>query len=140
MMTGVSPFRFVMLLSLVLVGVSLGCVRRTVTITTAPEGATVILNDEEIGTSPVNTDFTWYGDYDVIIRKDGYKTLQTHHQLKQPWYEYPPIDFVAEALLPTTIHDQRAMHFELEPAQPLARDALIEQAGEFRQRALFTEE
>jgi hypothetical protein len=59
-----------LLLGAVLV-VDTGCVRRRVTITTAPEGASVILNDEEIGTSPVTVDFIWYGDYDVIVRRPG---------------------------------------------------------------------
>ena len=49
-----------------------GCVRRTLMVRTEPEGARVFLNDYEVGTSPVSVDFTWYGDYDVIVRKDGY--------------------------------------------------------------------
>ena len=52
-----------------------GCVRRTIRITTEPPHALVYLNDQEIGRSAVTTDFIWYGDYDVIVRKEGYKTL-----------------------------------------------------------------
>ncbi|MCP4263659.1 MAG: PEGA domain-containing protein, partial [Planctomycetes bacterium] len=40
-----------------------GCVERKLTINTEPQGALVILNDEEIGTSPVTVSFEWYGDY-----------------------------------------------------------------------------
>jgi hypothetical protein len=36
-----------------------GCVERELTINTKPEGALVILNDEEIGTSPVTVSFNW---------------------------------------------------------------------------------
>src|SRR5437016_11722038 len=39
-----------------------GCVRRTVTVRTDPQGAAVVLNDQHIGTSPVSVDFTWYGE------------------------------------------------------------------------------
>lgn len=119
---------------------SLGCVRRTVTINTVPQGARVILNDEEIGTSPIKVDFLWYGDYDVILRKDGYETLKTHQKLNPPWYQVPPFDFFAEILTPATLHDQQQMSFALEPAQSVDKAELIQKAGEVRERALFTED
>ena len=70
-----------------------GCVRRTVTIHSEPAGALVWLNDEEVGRTPVTTDFLWYGDYDVVVRKDGYQTLVTHAVIPQPWYQWPVLDF-----------------------------------------------
>jgi hypothetical protein len=105
-----------------------------------PQGARVILNDEEIGTSPVKVDFLWYGDYDVILRKDGYETLKTHQKLNAPWYQVPPFDFFAEILTPVTLHDQQQMSFALEPAQPVDKAELIQKAGEVRERALFSED
>ena len=48
-----------------------GCVERELTINTNPSGAVVLLNDEEIGVSPVTVPFNWYGDYNVTIRKQG---------------------------------------------------------------------
>src|SRR5262245_37221759 len=86
-----------------------GCIERTVTIRTEPEDALVYLNDDEVGRSPVTVPFTWYGDYDVIIRKEGYDTLKTHHRLETPWYDLPGIDLFTETLLPFTIHDRREM-------------------------------
>ncbi|GMU24615.1 MAG: hypothetical protein AMXMBFR13_46890 [Phycisphaerae bacterium] len=114
-----------------------GCVRRTVTINTDPQGAVVTLNDEVVGTSPVSVDFTWYGDYDVILRKEGYETLKTHYRLDAPWYQIPPIDFVAETLVPVTIHDQHELSFALEPEKPIDREALIKDATTIRDRALY---
>lgn len=125
---------------LVAVGASSGCVRRTLTIKTAPEGARVTLNDDEVGTSPVTVPFTWYGDLDVIIHMEGYKTLHTHHKVVRPWYQYPPVDLIAEAFVPFTIRDEHEAAFELEPAEPIARDKLLEQAHDLRERALYTEE
>jgi len=134
-------FRRLPLVALIAAGsLGTGCVRRTVTIRTAPEGATVILNDDEVGTSPVTVPFTWYGDYDVILRMDGYKTLHTHHRVSRPWYQYPPIDLIAEAFVPFTIHDEHQAFFELEPAEAIARDDLLERAYELRDRALFGED
>ena len=120
---------------------SAGCVRRTVTINTVPEGARVTLNDRQVGTSPVSVDFTFYGDYSVIIEKDGYETLTTHQVVPRPWYQYPPVDFVAEALMPFTIHDQHAFEFELEPEKPpIPREELLDRATGFRDEALYGEE
>ena len=117
-----------------------GCVRRTVTISTAPEGARIILNDEEVGTSPVSVDFTWYGDYDVIVRHEGYETLHTHKRLDAPWYQIPPIDLFAEAFVPFTIHDRHEMFFELELRKPVDRTQLVKDADDIRDRTLYGEE
>ena len=114
-----------------------GCVRRTITINTAPQGAHITLNDDEIGTTPISVDFTWYGDYDVIVRKKGHQTLHTHQKINAPWYQVPPIDLFAEAFVPFTIHDRHEMFFQLEPKQEIDRDALLGDAIEFRDRTLF---
>lgn len=109
-----------------------GCVRRTLTITTEPSQALVYLNDQEIGRSEVTVDFTWYGDYDVIIRKEGYKTLTTNHRLKAPWYQVIPLDFFAEVLWPGQIVDARSAHFVLEPAEEPQPEELVDRAKAMR--------
>lgn len=115
---------------------SAGCVRRSLTIQTEPAGALVYLNDEEVGQSPVTTDFTWYGDYDLIVRLDGYETLSTHFVVKRPWYQAPPIDFFAEVLWPRHIVDKHHFQFDLTPATPPDRAELVDRANAFRERAL----
>ncbi len=115
-----------------------GCVERTVRITTRPSGALVTINDEEIGVSPTKSNFTWYGDYDIIIRKPGYKTLKTHYQLNAPWYQVPPIDLISETMVPTVIHDDRELPtFVLEPAEPPTTQQVLERAQELRERTLY---
>ena len=111
------------------------CVRRTIKITTEPPNARVFLNDQEIGRSEVTTDFLWYGDYDVTIRKEGFQTLQTNWTLKPPWYQWIPIDFFTEALWPGQIHDQRERHFVLEPAQNPTSEELLQRAAQAREQA-----
>ena len=113
------------------------CVRRTITIQTEPQGALVFLNDEEIGASPVSTDFTWYGDYDVVLRKEGYDTLHTHLLVKAPWYQYPPIDFFFDVLWPIEIHDRRDAVFVLTPWNAPDHDEVVRRALALRDRALF---
>ncbi len=113
-----------------------GCVERTVTINSQPEGATVFLNDQEVGRTPVKVPFTWYGDYDIILRKDGYETLKTHCQLEAPWYQYPFIDLFAECLIPMTLRDEHILEpFVLAPFNAPTREGLLYRADEMRLQA-----
>ena len=117
-----------------------GCVRRTLTVRTEPEGAAVWINNEQAGKSPASVDFTWYGDYDIACRKKGYEPLWTHHRINAPWYQLPGIDFFAEVLTPWTYEDHHVVQFELETEELPSRVDLIERAQEMRERALFAEE
>ncbi len=116
----------------ILLCVSFGCVERTVTINTEPKGAIVWLNDKEVGRTPVKVPFEWYGDYEVIIRKQGYEPLKTHKKLIRPWYEYIPIDLFAEVFTPAVIHDNHFWEFQLETAKPVNEKELLKRALEFR--------
>lgn len=112
------------------------CVRRTMTITTEPKGAIVYLNDREIGRSDVTIDFTWYGDYEITLRKEGYQTLNTHWDVRAPWYQIPPLDFFAEILWPGKIVDARSNHFVLEPLLEPSPHELQTRAFDLRNQAL----
>jgi len=105
-----------------------GCVERRLTINTEPQGAIVVLNDEEIGTSPVTVNFQWYGDYNIRISKEGYETLKTHRRLKGPWYDYFPFDFFAGVLNPKRIVNSYEWTFNLAGQKQPAREDLIKNA------------
>lgn len=109
-----------------------GCVQRTLTITTRPSGALVMLNDQEVGRTPVTANFEWYGDYDVICRLAEYETLKTHTRVDAPWYEWPPFDFVAEVLWPWAVHDRHYREFTLTPKEYPTPEALLERADALR--------
>jgi hypothetical protein len=105
-----------------------GCVERELTVNTNPQGALVALNDEEIGESPVTVSFEWYGDYNVRITKEAFETLQTHRELKGPWYDRFPFDFFAEILSSKRIVDSYEWTFDLEPRKEVNRQELIQKA------------
>jgi hypothetical protein len=111
-----------------------GCVERRLTINTEPQGAIVVLNDEEIGTSPVTTSFEWYGDYNVRISKEGFETLKTHRELKRPWYDYFPFDFFAQIVNPKRIVDSYQWSFTLAPQTQPDRDELIRDAQKLKKQ------
>ena len=106
---------------LVLIGLltSGGCVRRTLTVTSNPPGALVYLNGLEVGRTPLTSEFTWYGTYDVELRKEGYETLKTQGKVIAPWWQFVPIDLFAE-LLP--LHDQRQLSYAMKPTSAAAVD------------------
>jgi hypothetical protein len=106
----------VLLLSLLLAG----CVRRTLTVKSDPPGALVHLNGVEVGRTPMTSDFTWYGTYDVVLRKEGYETLKTRGKVIAPWWQWVPIDLFAE-LLP--LHDKRALSYTMKPYTEAAIDS-----------------
>jgi hypothetical protein len=114
-----------------------GCVERTMKIQTDPPGALVVVNDEEVGVSPVKFSFLWYGDYDLILRKRGYETLKTHCRVDPPWYQIPPIDLIAETMIIGTLHDDHVLPtYVLDQAETPTAEEVIDRAVELRERAL----
>ena len=111
-----------------------GCVERKLTINTEPQGATVTLNDEEIGQSPVTVSFNWYGDYNVRISKEGYETLKTHRALKGPWYDNFPFDFFAQVINSKRTVDSYEWTFKLEEMQQPSREKLLQNAEELKKQ------
>jgi hypothetical protein len=109
-----------------------GCVERRLTINTEPQGAMVVLNDQEIGTSPVTVSFNWYGDYWVRLSKNGYEALDTHRKLKAPLHDHFPFDFIAEIVYPGQIVDAYEWTFALTPQEYPTRDQLIENGASLR--------
>jgi hypothetical protein len=104
-----------MLLLAVPVGLT-GCVERRYTIRTNPPGALVIVNDEEIGPSPVSAPFTYYGDRSITFMLDGYKTQTVVQPIKAPWYDNYLTEFFTENVIPYTFRDEREFTYDLQPS------------------------
>jgi hypothetical protein len=112
----------------VFTGVFQGCVERILTIHSEPSGAVVWLNGEEAGVTPIETTFTWYGTYEVVVRKEGYQPVRTSQQLPAPVYQWPVFDLVAEYLLPITFVDDPNWVFALEPIEDVDPNGLQQRA------------
>ena len=132
-----SPFRGLgrsawLALATVLCLLNLGCVHRRLTIRTNPPGALVYIDDYEIGTTPVSTSFTYYGTRKIRLVKDGYETITVLQKIPAPWYQYFPLDFVSENLVPVDIRDERALDFQLVPQRIVPTELLLERAENLR--------
>ena len=112
-------------------GILSGCVEREWTIRSEPEGAVVYVSNVEVGRTPVTIDFTWYGDYEVTLRKDGYETLNTSVKLDPPWFEWIGVDFFSE-IAPWTYYDRRETLHLLEKRKALKENEIIERAKEMQ--------
>ncbi len=73
-------------------------VERRITITSEPTGAHVILNDTDVGYTPLEVDFTWFGAYEVRASMPGYALIHETRTISAPLHEQPGIDILAAAL------------------------------------------
>jgi len=116
------------------IGLSGGCVRRTLSITSDPAGAMVTLNDREVGRTPVEVDFTYYGAYDVRLVKDGFEPYVGSAEAKAPLWDTVPMDLFSE-LTPADLHSRVEWHFMLAPTQG---EGMLQRAEQMR-RAVESE-
>lgn len=134
------------------------------------EGAPVWVDEEYVGLTPVSYRFSHYGRRRIRVgpirevaeqetsagpdTPDGpvppdetgrvvYGETERIVPIKPPWYEWFPIDFVSEVLIPFKIVDRHEVTFALRPvaadAMPTGQEAarqLIEEAEVFRKKAL----
>jgi len=125
------------ILTVALAGACLsGCVERRLKITSDPPGALVYLANDEVGRTPLTVPFTWYGDYEVILRLEGHEAKITHTNITPPIYDIPPWDLISQAFVPWTYHYSVSRHYELTPLVPPTEAELIERAMALRERNL----
>lgn len=128
--------RRVVLLVMCLSLLSTGCVQRRMTIRSNPPGALVYIDDYYIGTTPVSTDFIYYGKRKIRLVKDGYETLNVpKYSIPPPWYQVFPLDFVSENVVPWEIRDERMLDFQLAPQVVVPQDQLLGRADQLRSQS-----
>jgi len=109
-----------------------GCVQRRMTVRSEPPGALVYVDDYQIGTTPVSTDFIYYGTRKIRLVKDGYETLTVRQPFPIPWYEIFPLDFVTENLWPWEIRDERVVDLAMTPAASTPPESVVARAEQAR--------
>ncbi len=117
-------------------GLLAGCVEQRYVVTTDPPGAVVVRNGQPLGQSPVDDHFVYYGNYHFTIILDGYETLQVDQDVTTPWYEYFPLDFFSENIIPWKVRDVRRFHYKLEPRRMVNTTELLKQAENLRNRGI----
>ena len=110
--------------------VGCGTQSRRIVVTSDPSGARVHLNDIDVGVTPVEVDFTYFGVYEVHLAKDGFEPVVEAREAEAPMHEWPGFDLVAMAL-PGDEVTEIAGHFVLEEERE-DRAGLVERAREVR--------
>jgi hypothetical protein len=107
-----------------------GCVRRTIEISTTPEGALVWVNGREVGRTPLSVDFTHYGTYDLMIKKKGWEPIIDAKTTPVPILDSAGLDLIVE-ILPVDVHHVVKWHIDMERRDG-SRRALLKRANELR--------
>jgi len=98
-------------------------------------GATVYLDNKDIGRIPFTTNFDHYGKREFRIVKPGHETKTELVQVSAPWYQWVGIDFVAEVLLPGKLTDHKYYEFNLQPERVVQGSEIVSRAKQLQQTA-----
>jgi hypothetical protein len=90
-----------------------GCVERTLRIRSEPPGLEVTMNGRPQGTTPIDVPFSFYGTVRLEtpatdLDEDGWPEVRRSValvELTEPWYQWFPLDFFSDNLLPWTVRD-----------------------------------
>ncbi len=97
-------------------------------------GALAIVNDEEIGPTPVSRNFTYYGTRKVTLIADGYQTQTFLQPVRRPWYDNYLTEFFSENLVPWTIRDEREFVYKLQPGTAAPAEQVSARAEAMRRQ------
>lgn len=97
---------------------SSGCVKRTLLIESDPPGAKVWINEHSVGVTPVKYEFITHGRYLFRLRKGGFREVIAREMVRAPVYEWIPLDFFFENLLPLKLEDKHSFAYALSPQPP----------------------
>ena len=109
-----------------------GCVDRRFVIETNVPGTQIYVDGKPLGVAPVDSKWDYAGYYQVTALAPGYEPVNERVRLKAKWYEYPPIDLIAEVFWPGRIEDVRRIPIELVPAKPVNEGELLSDAERLR--------
>lgn len=92
---------------------SAGCVERTLRIRSEPPGLEVAMNGRPLGATPLDVPFSFYGTVRLEtpatdLDGDGWPEVRRSValvELSEPWYQWFPLDFFSDNLLPWTVRD-----------------------------------
>jgi hypothetical protein len=109
-----------------------GCIQRRLIVRSLPEGASVFVDGQSVGSTPLSVPYTYSGTRDIKLERDGYKTIKVQQRLDPTWYERFPISLISENFAGREIRDERLLDFVLEPKVQVPENRLLERANDMR--------
>lgn len=74
--------------------------KRVLRVESDPPGAVVRLDEERIGTTPLEHEFVHGGRRRLSLYRPGFRTWSRRVDLRPPWYARFPLDVLTEVLVP----------------------------------------
>jgi len=96
-----------------LIGLTACQADRKLRVISRPSGATVYFDDVEVGVTPLDVPFRYYGVRRLTLEKDGFRRESETFELDAPWYSYFPLDLFSELLNPIPYKDYHHLTFIL---------------------------
>ena len=87
---------------------------RMLKVTSQPSGALVRLDEDVIGTTPLEFEFDHYGHRRLSLYRVGFRSYSEPIHLKAPWHSRFPIDVFTEVIIPLGLSYEKEYHVELE--------------------------
>ncbi len=114
-----------------------GCTDRFISLRTEPPDAVAYLDGKEVGHTPCEVPFTWYGDRELVLQKDGFRTTSQILEISAPWWQWPIFDVLTDILLPFRFTDRHEFTIVLAPRSqdPKELEEVRKRAEELRRRA-----
>jgi hypothetical protein len=92
-----------------------GCrAQRHLVLTSEPAGASVRVDGERVGQTPLRLPFQHYGVRRVSFYLEGHEARSVLVEVDPPWYGVFPLDIFSEIVLPVGWRDQHRVHAVLE--------------------------
>ncbi len=131
-----NPIHRLALLGLVGLLVQAGCARRQMQINSFPEGAAVSVDHQPVGYTPVAVPFHYNGTREILIEKDGFKSVRVKQPISGPWYFYPPFSLFTDNFATREVRDSQRFNFQLEPLDQVNDQHLTDRAENLRGQVL----
>ncbi len=112
-----------------------GCTDRRLELESEPPGATVYVDGKRVGLTPLEVPFEFYGTREFRLEKEGYQTVRVLQPVSAPVWQYFPLDFLTDVMVPFTSSDVRTFRFHLDPIVLPEPEDLLQRANALRRRA-----
>ncbi len=112
-----------------------GCVHRRVTILSDPPGALAKVDGKVIGYTPASFDYTWYGEREIELLKDGYETQRQLIKFSAPWYQRFPFEFLSDNFAGGRLQDRRQVRIGMQRRRRDSSADVLQRARSLRSEA-----
>ena len=113
-----------------------GCVDRVLWVRSDPPGADVWVEGKPVGQTPVQIPFVYYGTHHLLVRAPGHASVSQNIRVRAPVWQWFPLDFVAENLVPFRLRDEHTVNLRLPSLTEGAsqEEGLLQRAAELKVR------